>query len=59
MAEELKAYIRTQTEALEKEIGELEEAIRVAEKAGIDVTEPKMVLADLKRRLSRYKEALK
>jgi len=47
-------YVKAQIESLKKTIAEVEEIIRLGELMKIDVTEHKMRLAELKKRLEDY-----
>lgn len=47
-------YVKAQIESLKKTIAEVEEIIRLGELMKIDVSEQKMRLAELKKRLEDY-----
>lgn len=58
MAEELKSFLRREIERLEKLIRDAEEAIKIAEKMGINVEMQKAELERRKRQLAEWKEVI-
>jgi len=58
VAEELKSFLRREIERLEKLIRDAEEAIKIAEKMGINVEMQKAELERRKRQLAEWKEVI-
>jgi len=58
VAEELKSFLKREIERLEKLIRDAEEAIKIAEKMGINVEMQKAELERRKRQLAEWKEVI-
>jgi len=52
-------YVKARIEEVKKSIAECEELIRLGELMGIDVSEHKIRLEDLKRKLRTYEDGLR
>ena len=59
MVDSVIEYVKARIEEVKKSIAECEELIRLGELMGIDVSEHKIRLEDLKRKLRTYEDGLR